>query len=173
MSDQHAVQRSLWAKVPVRSRTGLISLSIVLTAVLVITLSPSPVDDGGRASVFEVLEVLYALGVPASFGYAQLEFAANIVMFMPLGLLFALCVSNRWVLALAFPPLLSLAIEMTQFALLPERFADVSDVVANSIGGWAGVGIAAFGVSVCNAIWPKGRVSVSRARTSETVSATP
>lgn len=134
---------SHWSRLSPLSRVGAIGLLVVLGVALAITLYPSPVDAGHRSTVAAVLDWLHSIGVPDTFQYVQLEFAANIVMFVPLGLFFALYVSGRWVLALLFPPLLSFVIEMTQYLLLPARFADVSDIIANSLGGWIGVALAA------------------------------
>lgn len=140
MPVSHAARR-----LSARQWLGLSGVALVLGAALAITLSPTPVDRGRRGQVAAVLDWAHGLGVPASFGYAELEFAANVLMFLPLGLFVGLLVRGRWWwLALAFPPLLSTGIELAQLLLLPERFADVSDVIANTLGGWLGVGIAAL-----------------------------
>lgn len=129
----------------VRQRVGAVGLGAVLLAALAITLNPTPVDRGRSDTVWSFLDMLHRIGIPESFGYLELEFTANIIMFLPLGFFFALLVGERsWWLALAFPLVLSIGIELTQLILLPERFADISDVIANSLGGWIGVGIAAM-----------------------------
>ena len=73
-------------------------------------------------------------------GYGVLGFASNVALFVPLGVLVAVQLSQRrrW-LAVAIGAAVSLAIELMQAALLPERFATGSDVVANTVGAAAGV----------------------------------
>lgn len=72
-----------------------------------------------------------------------LEFGANVLIFVPAGLVAGLLLpqGRRW-LAGVGGVLVSVAIEAVQGELLPGRFASVRDVVANSIGVWIGVGAA-------------------------------
>jgi glycopeptide antibiotics resistance protein len=71
------------------------------------------------------------------------EFIANIGMFVPLGLLLGLALPSRrgWVPFVAVP-LGSVAIEITQYLFLPDRFGTPRDVLSNSIGAIIGGGIA-------------------------------
>lgn len=73
-----------------------------------------------------------------------LEFIANIVLFIPAGLLLAVLLGpgRRW-LAMLAGVALSTAIEFAQGILLPARVATLSDIVANSTGALVGVLIAA------------------------------
>lgn len=145
MTSQQPERRDGRRRLSTRQRVGLIGLGLMLLAALAITLNPTPVDRGRGDTVRAFLDALYGVGVPQSFGYTELEFTANIIMFLPLGFFVALLVGERsWLLALAFPLALSICIELTQLLLLPERFADISDVIANSLGGWIGVGAAAL-----------------------------
>ena len=72
-------------------------------------------------------------------GVAQLEFASNVVLFVPIGLLLALWLprGRRWLAPVA-GVLISFAIEMLQGALLPERYGALSDIIANSLGALLG-----------------------------------
>lgn len=67
------------------SRIAVAGLGLVVIAVLIITLWPTPVDQGYSGTIAGVLEALHQLGVPETFGYRALEFTANIVMFVPVG----------------------------------------------------------------------------------------
>ncbi|SNU02317.1 VanZ like family protein [Ruaniaceae bacterium KH17] len=120
-------------------RIGAIGAVAVLIVILAITLSPTPVDEGRAHWVVETLRVLHRLGVPGSFGYRELEFTANIVMFIPLGVFLAMLLDRSllWLGVLAFPGL-SIVIELFQLFVLPQRSATLSDVIANAIGGILG-----------------------------------
>ena len=145
MTSQQPERRPARRGLSARQRVGAVGLGLVLLAALAITLNPTPVDRGRSDTVWAFLGTLHRIGIPESFGYLELEFTANIIMFLPLGFFFALLVGERsWWLALAFPLVLSIGIELTQLLLLPERFADISDVIANTLGGWIGVGAAAL-----------------------------
>jgi glycopeptide antibiotics resistance protein len=128
-----------------RLTLALAGLLGCLAVVLVLTLSPTPVDQGYEAAVDRVLSVMHRNGVPGWFGYRWLEFTANIGMFLPVGFFLALVFPTRF-LWIAIPAVtaLSATLETLQFFVLPARFATLTDVLANSIGGWAGVTIAAL-----------------------------
>jgi len=110
-----------------------ILLPVYLVAVGFIVFSPS--DDSGSGFLEWLAE---ALGEP---GYAAVEFTANIVMFVPFGVLVRLATARpSWWMILALGFLTTVTIELTQLAL-PSRFSTVSDVIANTLG--TAVGLAA------------------------------
>lgn len=75
-----------------------------------------------------------------SLDLTRLEIIANILVFVPVGILaFVLLPRRVWPLALLVGPLLSLGIETAQRVALPHRAATVTDVVANSTGALVGV----------------------------------
>jgi glycopeptide antibiotics resistance protein len=118
-------------------------LLIVAVLVGLMTLTPTPVDQGRVELIKQLLSWLHDHGVPQWFGYHKLEFTANIVMFVPLGFFIALLLPLRsaW-LGGVVGMLASMFVELTQLFALPGRVASVLDVLANSVGGWVGVGIA-------------------------------
>ncbi|WP_298862272.1 VanZ family protein [uncultured Microbacterium sp.] len=128
----------------VRVGIALILLLLYVGVVLAMTMSPTPLDRGYASSIDKVLGVLHRNGIPEWFGYSKLEFTANIAMFVPLGFLVGLALPTRvaW-LGLFLLPAFSGGIELTQAAMLSQRFATVEDVIANSVGGWCGL-LAAF-----------------------------
>lgn len=124
--------------------TGLV---LCLIVVIVATLSPTPIDRGYESAIERVLSVLHRNGVPGWFGYRWFEFSANVVMFLPIGFFLALVFPTRfrWVAILGIPAL-SGTLETLQLVALPARFATVNDVIANTIGGWAGIALAGLTV---------------------------
>ncbi len=128
-------------------RVGIATVLFVvyLAFVMWVTMTPS-LDGVGVPSVAErLLQVLHRIGVPDAFGYDELEFTANIGMFVPLGFLLGLALPGwGWWLALILLPLYSAGIEWTQGEFLAGRVSDVRDIVSNSIGAWIGTLIAAF-----------------------------
>lgn len=129
---------------PPRSHARLWVTTLLLLVyagfVALVTLWPNP-DDlevGGIAD--RVLRVLYRFGVPEWFGFAELEFTANIAMFVPLGFLLGLALPRRgWWLALFLLPGYSGFIEFTQATALESRVSSLLDVIANTAGGYIGL----------------------------------
>lgn len=136
----------------VRRNVSLLLLLVYVGVVAAMTLSPTPLDQGFESTIAKFLDVLHRNGVPEWFGYNKLEFTANIAMFVPLGFLLGLALPARiWWLALVVTPALSIAIELTQAGLLTARFATMSDVFANTIGGLLGTLLAVILRAIVNA----------------------
>ena len=82
--------------------------------------------------------------------YAVWEFIANIVLFLPVGVLWVLWVqqstarSLSWWWAAPIGLTLSAIIEATQALVLPDRFADVRDLIANTLGSAIGAALTAW-----------------------------
>jgi glycopeptide antibiotics resistance protein len=113
-----------------------------LIGALVIGLWPTPVDAGSRTLIVKVLGFLHHEGLPSGFGDAALEFGANILFFVPIGVLICLLLPRRLsLLAVPLGALVSGAIELGQLLLLPARFASWNDILANTIGTVIGVAI--------------------------------
>lgn len=105
-----------------------------------VVLWPSPIDQPVAGLLNRAIAELHERGVPAFVDYEFIEFAANIALFVPVGLLFGLALPMSWWAAmLMLGPALSGVIELLQRELLEARYATVSDVVANSIGATIGV----------------------------------
>lgn len=115
------------------------SLILLLTAaylglVAIATLGPQAL----ALSVFNRVYFFGSAYLP-TLSVTDLEFAANIAMFVPLGFLFVLLLGRRyWAWAIVVAVLLTCAIEFTQ-SYLPMRVTDTRDLVANSSGALVGV----------------------------------
>ncbi len=125
-------------------------LSVVLAgylaAVARITLWPEPADEGTFGVVRRVIAALAGHGLPLT--YAGVEAGANVLMFVPFGVLVPLVVPLpdrwrrwrrwRWLLVVAAGLLTSAAIELSQLLFLPTRYATVQDVALNTLGAALG-----------------------------------
>ena len=122
-----------------RIRTLRLATACYLGAVCWITLGPQPLDDRGQGILHSILALLAGHPLTNWITYDVVEFSANVAMFVPVGVLFLLLAGRRrWWLALAGGIGITCAIEFTQL-FLPGRFADVRDVLANSLGTLLGV----------------------------------
>ncbi|WP_164874424.1 VanZ family protein [Rathayibacter festucae] len=125
-----------------RVRVALILLySILLVGVV---LWPEPVDAGLHDEIARWIWRLNAAGVD-QITYADIESISNVLLFVPFGVLVALLIAPRkeWI-AIVIGVAASTGAETLQWLLLPDRFATVSDVIANGIGAALG----AFSVAV-------------------------
>lgn len=113
-------------------------LAPYLAAVGLIVFLPAP-EAGKITGLVRIFADLVAMwGVPREPAAVVFEFLANIVLFVPFGLLVSIA-SPRWSpwLVIGLGCLTSVAIELVQFAL-PTRFPTVSDVIANTTGAAVG-----------------------------------
>lgn len=147
----------------IRKKLGLVGLLPYSLVVAFVVFWPKPVDSGARGWIASFLDILHAVGVPETFGYNELEFTANIVMFVPLGVFLAMVLRRTrvWWGVIALP-LASIFIELIQFFFLDSRVADLRDVIANSIGGWIGVGLVWLCLTILARDHPAGGSEKSR-----------
>jgi VanZ family protein len=123
-------------------RPAAIALAIYTAVIAVVGLFPAPVDRELTPWLRWVVAALHRRGMPDWFDYHAVEFAANIGLFVPFGLLAVAAFGRRnvWVAVLAGVDL-SAAMEFGQWLLLPERFPSELDVLANTIGTVIGAAI--------------------------------
>jgi glycopeptide antibiotics resistance protein len=143
----------------------LLTLATVLylAAVGWITLGPQPTGLVHASGILQILGLLQEHPSLDWIRYSDIEFAANVAMFGPIGLFLLLLLGrSRWWMALLAGPLLSLGIETAQL-FIPGRVPDVRDLVSNSLGAVLGV-VAGLVIT-----WPAAvrRRRVERARTGE------
>ncbi len=107
-------------------------------AVALIGFWPVPVDSGAGP----LLRAVTAVFPVAT--YERIEFGANVVMFVPLGLLLTMLLPQaRWlVLPIAF--VATVTLESGQAIALSARTPSVLDIIANTAGACLGMLVAAF-----------------------------
>lgn len=113
---------------------------VVLTlygiSLAMIALWPVPVDSGAAGLLRRVGRVLPMLTYP------RIEFSANILLFVPLGVLLMLILRRRY-LILPIAIVVTVAIECSQGLLLDKRTPSLLDIIANTAGACIGMLIVA------------------------------
>lgn len=122
-------------------RPWALALVVYSALVAVVVGWPTPVDAGAHGALTTVLAALHDAGVPRFVDYDLVERTANVLMFVPLGLLVTR-VTRRWWWGVVVPAALSGAAELTQHLLRPERFATWTNVATNTAGAAVGVVVA-------------------------------
>lgn len=117
-------------------------LAVYLSGLALVAFWPTPVDRPVAGKLQTVLFALHTAGLPQLINYSFVEFASNILMFTPIGVLAALAFPalprGRIILA-AF--LASCCMEAGQLLFLHDRFPSAMDFVANTSGAMLGVWI--------------------------------
>ncbi|WP_431071248.1 VanZ family protein [Microbacterium phyllosphaerae] len=133
---------------PPRRLTRGIALALAIpffAGLALLTLTPARVEDTMPNVLDLVLSAAHRLGWE-SLDFTRLEIIANVLVFVPVGVLAFVLVPRRlWPLAVILGPALSISIEIAQRLALPHRAATVTDVIANSGGALIGVFVAIAG----------------------------
>lgn len=108
---------------------------VYLLALLLIAFWPEHVDQGASAFL-EALERMLPWAT-----HENVEFASNILLFVPFGMLGAAIARRAPGLVLAAGFAVSGLVELAQAVLLPGRTASFLDVFANTAGTAIGVGL--------------------------------
>ncbi len=137
MSVPHATAGRPWAR-----RVAGLALALYAGLLAVVLLSPSSTTQSGL--VTRLVTELDRLGAPATLvTYARAEVLMNAVIIVPLTFLGTLVIRRlRWQDWTAYAFLGSVAVELTQGLLLPDRQASFSDIVANTAGALLGAVLA-------------------------------
>lgn len=128
----------------VRTRRAVTALSVVyLLAVARMTLMPDLADEDTMGLVRTVVAWLSGQSLPIT--YDGTEAVANVIMFVPFGVLGCLLVPrHRWWALVAAACATSAGIETAQRLFLPSRVPTLQDVVMNSTGAVLGVTAVTF-----------------------------
>lgn len=152
-------------------RVTLATTFAYLVALCAIAFWPVRVDQGSGQLLHRVFSWLYRHDAPRWVDYQFLEFTANIVLFIPVGLfLVILAGARRWWLGPFTGLLASCVIETGQLLFLPARLATVNDVVANVSGAATGTLLAAAALAIAHSHERRSRV---RARTERRLQVSP
>ncbi|WP_426623597.1 VanZ family protein [Leifsonia sp. McL0607] len=124
-----------------RHRLLLAVTGLYLLAVAWITLNPFPGDPHRNTFLEGLLTSFAATPALAWIDFDVVEFTANILLFVPMGVLLSVLLGRdrRW-LALLLGVAASLTIEFVQL-FEPARVSDPRDIVANSLGALIGIGL--------------------------------
>ncbi|WP_051973314.1 VanZ family protein [Cryobacterium sp. MLB-32] len=131
-----------------RRHTALYRAAIVVTvgyllALALIAFWPTPVDKEAHVPLVSLLGWLQGHGAPGWLTYTFVEFSANIVLFVPVGLLAVILLgARRWWCAIVVGFVASCGIELGQLLFLPARYATSGDVIANTLGAALGTVLA-------------------------------
>lgn len=117
-----------------------LALGAYLLVPVLLTLGPTPLEE-----IHSFGDLLRSAATAltdgrASVSFREAEALANVVMFLPLGLLMPLALPRAYLsLLLAVAAVASTAIEVTQYLVLPDRVPALLDVVMNTAGAAAGL----------------------------------
>jgi len=115
-----------------------ILLAAYITLISVIVFWPTPVDRPVASRIRAAVGVVQEAGA-TSVSYNTVEITANVLMFVPLGVLLVLAVARLpWWWAPIAAGVFSCAIEFVQFAFVAQRNATWVDAVANTSGAVIG-----------------------------------
>ena len=107
----------------------------MLVPLALIAFWPSPVDQPVQGQLASALYLLHRHGLPSWVNYTFVEAAANVAIFVPLGIVGSLAFPTKlWWQIAALGMLISGCIELGQHLFLHHRFATLSDIVANTAG---------------------------------------
>lgn len=115
--------------------------AVYLVGAFVVGFWPTSVDTPSLDGMINLtLARLHADGLPRGFGFDAVQAVANVLFFIPIGLLSCLLLpSRRWYLAIVVGVLGSATIELGQLLFRPHRVASWEDLATNSLGAAIGV----------------------------------
>jgi len=129
-----------------RKLLGLISLGCYLVVLLLVSAWPKPIEGQGFLADITNQILMFSKSVTwlRWLKYDQLEALANVLLYVPLGVLLVVISDKRKLWLLFFVPIVvSLLAEGSQRLFLPDRTATANDFFLNSLGGILGLFIAA------------------------------
>ncbi|ADX74181.1 hypothetical protein Asphe3_30710 [Pseudarthrobacter phenanthrenivorans Sphe3] len=105
---------------------------------------PTPVDQPVQGQLADILQSLHEIGIPTWFNYRFVEASANVLLFVPLGIVSKLSFPEKqWWHIATFGLLISGCMELGQLLFLHNRSATPQDLVTNASGAVIGALLAA------------------------------
>lgn len=133
-------------------RVTVVAALAYFVALVAIAFWPVRVDQNAGDLLYRLFTWLYRHDAPRWLDYDFLEFSANVVLFIPVGLFVVILAgARRWWLGILAGFVTSCAIEAGQLMFLPSRFATVEDVIANTSGAALGTLLAAAALAIAHA----------------------
>jgi len=133
-------------------RVTVVAALAYFVALVAIAFWPVRVDQNAGDLLYRLFTWLYRHDAPRWLDYDFLEFSANVILFIPVGLFVVILAgARRWWLGILAGFVTSCAIEAGQLMFLPSRFATVEDVVANTSGAALGTLLAAGALAIAHA----------------------
>ena len=134
---------------PRRLRLVLLAAALYGVALLLIAAWPTHVDENVDVLNTAPARWLIDRGIAPHNTYRVIEAAANVVLFVPFGVLLMLAsLRLTWLQAVGVALVVSSGIELLQAVALPGRTANAGDVAANVLGAAVG----ASGVVIWRAV---------------------
>ena len=135
-----------------RARIGLVGLIISGVLVALVTMTSAGAESFHVSLARFWRRLFVGISEAAVFTGSEFNFITNVFMFVPLGFFLGLMLSRRryWV-GFAVLPLTSALIEGIQW-FMPTRGTQLMDFLANSLGGWVGLAVAAALLNVWDQI---------------------
>ncbi|PJJ55540.1 VanZ family protein [Compostimonas suwonensis] len=135
------------AHIPERRTASWLAVAYAI-AVGLIAFWPVPVDRAGYGTLLRVIDWLQEHGMPW-LNYSIVEFGANILFFVPFGILGVFILgARRWWLTIVLGFVATAGIEIVQYTFLSNRYATADDIIANTTGAVIGtvIGLVAIGI---------------------------
>ncbi|WP_043483883.1 VanZ family protein [Arthrobacter sp. SPG23] len=119
----------------------------MLVPLALVAFWPSPVDKPVQGELAGFLVLIHALGIPRWLNYSFIEATANVVLFVPVGVVASQAFPSKriWQLG-AFGLVISGCMELGQQLFLHDRFASPLDLVTNTAGCVIGAVAARVGI---------------------------
>ncbi|MBT2519681.1 VanZ family protein [Arthrobacter sp. ISL-28] len=120
-------------------------LGVYFVALALVGFWPTPVDQPAQGTLDRFLTFLHNHGAPFWFNYQFVEAAANVLLFVPVGLAgtLAFVSKKRWHIAV-LGVCASMSMEAGQLIFLDRRFPSLLDVVTNVSGTLIGIHLASI-----------------------------
>lgn len=117
----------------------------MLVTLAFIAFWPTPVDRPVQSQLADILQFLHRHGIPTWFNYRFIEASANVLLFVPLGIVSSLSFPEKqWWHIATFGLLISGCMELGQLLFLHNRSATPQDLVTNASGAVIGALLAGW-----------------------------